>query len=104
MNIPELFKRLSAGVSLLILASGFSSLGYISCVNTNPEDAPAGFFAEASYSIIGGYMSIFVGLTFLAAAILFFGTPRCGMSQFASEWRKGDANKMNRRGREAKSQ
>ena len=89
---------------MLILAVGFSSLGYISCVNTNPEDAPAGFFAEASYSTIGSFISMFVGVTFLAAAILFFGTLRRERSQFPSEWRKGDGNKMNRSGRDATSQ
>jgi hypothetical protein len=74
MNSFERFKRFSTGAGLLVLAVGFSSLGFLSLINRHPEDAATGFFSEATYSIIGSSISILVGATFLVAAILFAGT------------------------------
>ena len=70
MNILQQMKTFSIGLGLLVLAIGFSSLGILSFLNKRPENA-TGFFSEATYSIIGSSISILVGATFLAAAVLF---------------------------------
>ena len=58
-------------IGLVLLAAGFTSLGLLSFVKRQPESAINDFFSEATYSIIGGSISVLVGGTFLAAAILF---------------------------------
>ena len=88
MNGFERFKRFSTGVGLLVLAVGFSSLGFLSLINRHPEDAATGFFSEATYLIIGSSISILVGATFLVAAILFAGTLLREKRPFAPGWRK----------------
>jgi hypothetical protein len=70
MKIPWHFKRFSTGVALLVLAVGFTSLGFLSFINKHPEDAATGLFSEATYSIIGSSLSILVDATLLAAAVL----------------------------------
>jgi len=72
MKLP--FKGLSTGLVLFVLAAGFTSLGFLSFINRQPESATPDFISETTYSIIGGSISIFVGGTFLAAAILSAGT------------------------------
>ena len=76
MNLSKLqqMKGFSIGLGLLVLALGFSSIGVLSFLKKHPENQATGFFSEATYSIIGSYISILVGATFLAAAILFAGT------------------------------
>jgi hypothetical protein len=83
MNIPGKFKRFSTGIGLLILAVGFSSLGFLSFINRHPEGAATGLFSEATYSIIGSSISILMGATFLIAAVLFAGTLLRGKRSFA---------------------
>jgi hypothetical protein len=89
MNLPRKFKRFSTGVGLLLLAVGFSSLGFLSFFNRHPEDPATGLFSESTYSIIGSSISILVGATFLAAAVLFAGGMLRGKRSFAPEWRNG---------------
>ena len=67
------FKQFLTGFVLVLLAAGFTSLGLLPFVKRQPENAINDVFSEASYSIIGGSISILVGGTFLAAAILFAG-------------------------------
>lgn len=88
MNGFERFKRFSTGVGLLVLAVGFSALGFLSLINRHPEDAATGFFSEATYSIIGSSISILVGATFLVAAILFAATLLREKRPLAPGWRK----------------
>jgi hypothetical protein len=68
------FKGLSTGFVLFVLAAGFTSLGFLSFLNRQPESATTDFISETTYSIIGGSISILVGGTFLTAAILSAGT------------------------------
>jgi hypothetical protein len=68
------FKQFFTGLVLVLLAAGFNSLGFLSFVKRQPESALNDFFSDATYSIIGGSISILVGGTFLAAAILFVRT------------------------------
>ena len=90
----SMFQRFSTGVSLLVLAIGFSYLGFVSFVHSIPEDEAIELFSEASYAIVGSCVSLFVGVTFLIAAVLFLATLRRGKRPFLSEWRKGTGDTM----------
>jgi len=59
------FKQFFTGLVLVLLAAGFTSLGFLSFVKRQPESAINDLFSEATYSIIGGSISILVGGTFL---------------------------------------
>jgi hypothetical protein len=89
MNLPRRFEQFSIGVGLLVLAVGFSSLGFLSFINRHPEDPATGLFSESTYSIIGSSISILLGATFLATALLFARTILRGKRPFAPEWRNG---------------
>jgi len=79
---------------LVLLGTGFTSLGFLSFVKRQPESAINDFFSEATYSIIGGSISILVGGAFLAAAILFAGMLLRKRSFLAPEHRNGEAAPM----------
>jgi hypothetical protein len=66
-------KQFFTGLVLVLLAAGFTSLGFLSFSKRQPGSAIHDFFSEANYSMIGGSLRILVGGTFLAAAILFAG-------------------------------
>ena len=72
----ESTKKALPGIGLLVLAAGFTSLGFLSFVNIHPADTGTGLFSEATYSIVGSSIGFLVGMTFLAAAVLFVGTLR----------------------------
>jgi len=76
MKIPAHLEKLATGIGLLVLAAGFTSLGFLSFVNIHPADTGTGLFSEATYSIVGSSIGFLVGMTFLAAAVLFVGTLR----------------------------
>jgi hypothetical protein len=63
--------RLRTLSSLVILALGFSLLGFISILSKWSEYTGSIFSAEHAYSFIGSTFSILVGATFLVAAITF---------------------------------
>jgi ABC-type uncharacterized transport system permease subunit len=85
------FKQFFTGMVLVLLATGFTSLGFLSFVKRPPESAINDFFSETTYSIIGGSISILVGGTFLAAAILFAGMLLRRRSFLTPEHRSGEA-------------
>jgi hypothetical protein len=59
----QYFQKISAGVSLFILALGFSSIGLLSLIHQPLSgDSPA-------FSVIGGWASIAVASVFLFAAL-----------------------------------
>jgi hypothetical protein len=70
MKIPKHLDKISTGFGLVVLAVGFASLGFLSFINRHPEDAANGLFFEATYSIVGSLISILVGATFFAVAVL----------------------------------
>ena len=74
MKRPGRFERFLSGVALLVLAVGFTALGFLSFINNHPENVVIGLFSEAAYSIIGSSISIMVGATFLTAAVRFLET------------------------------
>jgi ABC-type transport system involved in multi-copper enzyme maturation permease subunit len=94
MNMSEPFQRFSTGLSLLVLAIGFSSLGFASYVNGFPNDEATMLFSEASFYSIGSFVSLFVGVIFLIATVLFAATIRREKRPFLSEWRKSTADTM----------
>jgi hypothetical protein len=76
MKIPAHLEKLATGIGLLVLAAGFTFLGFLSFVNIHPADTGTGLFSEATFSIVGSSIGFLVGMTFLAAAVLFVGTLR----------------------------
>jgi hypothetical protein len=67
-------RELSTGVGLLVLAVGFSSLGFLALLKRPPDNATVGILSERTYSLIGSLLSLLVGMTFLAVVIFFVGT------------------------------
>jgi hypothetical protein len=88
------FKQFFTGLGLVLLAAGFTSLGVLSFVKRQPESAINDFFSDSTYSIICGSISILVGGTFLAAAILFVGMLLRRRSFLTPEHRNGQATPM----------
>lgn len=76
MKMPTQIAKLSTSAALLFLAIGFASLGFLSFLNRNPEDAANRLVLETTYSIAGSLISILVGAIFLAIAVLFTVTLR----------------------------
>ena len=74
MNRPSQLRELSTGVSLLFLALGFSSLGFLSLFKRYSDNAEEVLFSESTYSFIGSFLSLLVGATFLVTAVLFLET------------------------------
>jgi hypothetical protein len=87
MKISKPLEKWSTGLGLFVLAVGFISLGFLSFINSHPEDAATGLFSEATYAIVGSSIGVLVGGTFLAAAILFTGTLRREKRSFEPQWR-----------------
>jgi hypothetical protein len=73
MKTQNQLRRLSVSLSLVILALGFSALGFVSFINTLPSQTSSIFSGEHTYSLIGSTFSVLVGTTFLVAAIAFRG-------------------------------
>jgi hypothetical protein len=73
MKTSSRLRTLSINLSLVILALGFSALGFVSVISKQPN-LPTGIFSvEHTYSLIGSVFSVLVGATFLVAAIAFRG-------------------------------
>ena len=71
MKNPRLFEKLSTSVGLLALGTGFVSLGALSFIKRQLEDAESGLLLNSAYPIVGGLVSILLGLTFFAIALRF---------------------------------
>ena len=71
MKTPNQLRTLATSLSLVILALGFSALGFISFISKQLSYTSGIFSAENAYSFIGGSFSILVGVVFLFAAISF---------------------------------
>jgi hypothetical protein len=85
MHRPRRFKEFLTGLGLLILAAGFTALGFLSLIKRHPEDGATGIFSEDTYSIVGSTFSILVGAIFLLSAVLFVGTLVRGRTSFSPE-------------------
>jgi uncharacterized membrane protein YdcZ (DUF606 family) len=71
MKTPNQLRALATSLSLVILALGFSALGFISFISKQPSYTSGILSTENAYSFIGGSFSILVGVVFLFAAISF---------------------------------
>ena len=69
MKTAQDFQRISAGVSLFILALGFSSIGLLSLIHQPLSGDSLAFSAMSC--VIGGWASIAVASVFLFAALLY---------------------------------
>jgi membrane associated rhomboid family serine protease len=83
MKAPNRLRTLSINLSLVILALGFSALGFLSVINNQPSLSTSIFSVEHTYSLIGSVFSVLVGATFLVAAIAFRGM-RTGSERLAA--------------------
>jgi hypothetical protein len=70
MKMLNRLRTLSTTLSLIILALGFSAIGFVPFINKTGS-AIGAFSAENAYSVIGSGFSVLVGLTFLVAAVSF---------------------------------
>jgi hypothetical protein len=68
MKTSQAFQKISAGISLFILALGFSSIGLTSLIH-QPLSGDSLAFSGLS-SVIGGWASIAVASVFIFAALL----------------------------------
>jgi hypothetical protein len=71
MKTPRSLQRISAGISLLILASGFSSLGILSFIGTYEDSSVHGFSLSDTYSLAGSAISMIAGAMSLLNAFLY---------------------------------
>jgi hypothetical protein len=83
MKAPNRLHTFSINLSLVILALGFSALGFFSVINKQPGLSAGIFSVEHTYSLIGSVFSVLVGATFLVAAIAFRGA-RSGSERLAA--------------------
>ena len=74
MKTPRHFEKLSTSAGLLVLGAGFVSLGALSFIKRHLEDAESGLLLNSAYPIVGGLISILLGFTFFAIALLFMAT------------------------------
>jgi hypothetical protein len=70
MKMLNRLRTLSTTLSLIILALGFSAIGFVPLINKTGSTISA-FSAENAYSLIGSGFSVLVGFTFLVAAVSF---------------------------------
>jgi hypothetical protein len=74
MKTHSSLERLSTGAGLLVLGAGFVSLGALSLIKRHLQDAESGSSLNSAFPIIGGLISILLGLTFFTIALLFIVT------------------------------
>ena len=72
MKTPRSLQRISTGISLLILALGFSSLGILVFIGTYYDTAAYGLSFPDTYSLLGSTISIFAGATSLLGAFFYW--------------------------------
>jgi hypothetical protein len=84
MKTSTRLQRLSINLSLVILALGFSALGFVSFMNNQSGHTGSIFSAEHTYSLIGSTFSILVGATFFIAAVTFKGF-KTGSERFVAQ-------------------
>jgi hypothetical protein len=75
MNIPQYFQKISTGLSLAILAIGFSAIGLLSLIH-GPLSADSMDLSGTSCTI-GGFAGLAAGSIFLCAALVYW--RRCSL-------------------------
>jgi hypothetical protein len=72
MKTQRNLQSISTGMSLLVLALGFSSLGILSFIGTYQDSAVYGFSFPDTYSLVGSAISMIAGVTSLLGAFLYW--------------------------------
>ncbi|MBV8176395.1 MAG: hypothetical protein JO151_17785 [Verrucomicrobia bacterium] len=70
MNTPQYFQKISAGVSLVILAIGFSAIGLLSLIH-GPFSGDS-LDSSATSCTIGGFAGLTAGRIFFCSALLYW--------------------------------
>jgi len=70
MNTPQYFQKISTGLSLAILAIGFSAIGLLSLIH-GPLSGDSVDLSATSCTI-GGFAGLAAGSIFLCAALVFW--------------------------------
>ena len=70
MNTPQYFQKISAGVSLLILALGFSAIGLLSLIHGSLSGDSLDLSAPSC--TIGGLAGLAAGSIFFCAAFVYW--------------------------------
>jgi hypothetical protein len=83
MKTPNRLRTFSINLSLLILALGFSTIGFFPILSKLPNFSTSALSVEHTYSLIGSIFSVLVGATFLVVAVAFKGV-RAGSGRLAS--------------------
>jgi len=65
-------KRIAAGVSLIMLALGFSLLGVLSFMNRLQGELVVGSALEKNFCVAGSAVSVLAGAIFLVAACIYW--------------------------------
>src|SRR5215469_14625922 len=84
MNTPQYFQRISAGVSLVILAIGFSAIGLLSIIH-GPL-AGDSLDLSATSCTVGGFAGLVAGSIFFCAAFVYCAATR-GSQPSRNLWR-----------------
>jgi hypothetical protein len=70
--MKEQLKRTSAGVSLVMLALGFSLLGILSFINRLQGELAVASTVEQNFCVAGSAVSVVAGAIFLVAAYIYW--------------------------------
>jgi hypothetical protein len=70
MNTPQYFQKISAGVSLVLLAIGFSAIGLLSIIH-GPLSGDS-LDLSATSCTIGGFAGLTAGSIFFCAAFVYW--------------------------------
>jgi hypothetical protein len=71
-----IFKRLSVGLSLILLSLGFFLLGVLPFITRLPKELAMAPAIEKHYYVAGTAASVFAGTVFLVAACIYFRNPQ----------------------------
>jgi hypothetical protein len=91
MKTPRHFEKLSTSAGLLVLGTGFVSLGGLSFINRHLEDAGSGLSLDSAYPIVGSLISILLGCAFFGIALLVMAR-RCDKER--APWPVGEARDL----------
>jgi hypothetical protein len=87
-NMLRDLKRIAAGVSLIMLALGFLSLGILSFMNRLQGELAVGSALEKNCCIAGSAVSVLAGAIFLVAARIYWSRLPAEPSAAGEEQRK----------------
>jgi hypothetical protein len=81
----EIFKRLSVGLSLIMLSLGFFLLGILPFITRLPTELAMAPALERHYYVLGTAASVFAGTVFLVAACIYFRRQESGVRRQKDE-------------------